>query len=209
LPGYLFNFVIKALQSQLPTLANLTRWGKSLTNKCPSCEQPQTNKHVLSNCSSPDALGRYTNRHDKILEIIASWFNSKIESGFEIFVDLPNSKFRQTADLFIGFRPDIVFVGKEKAYALELTVCHESNLIASKNYKLNKYRELKNARAELIKSHDISVSTCEVSVLGFLNIDYDILKVLGIASCDFNLRAELTKSVISETFKIIYLNRNN
>ncbi|MFI5407332.1 MAG: hypothetical protein ACHQ1D_12585, partial [Nitrososphaerales archaeon] len=56
LPGYLFNFVIKALQSQLPTLANMARWGKSSTNLCPICGQPQTNKHVLSNCSNPDAL---------------------------------------------------------------------------------------------------------------------------------------------------------
>src|SRR2546425_661504 len=77
LPGYLFNFVVKALQSQLPTLANLTRWGKSTTNKCPCCGQPQTNKHVLSNCSNPDVLLRYSNRHDKILEHIACWFSSK------------------------------------------------------------------------------------------------------------------------------------
>ena len=89
LPGYLFNFVVKALQSQLPTLANLARWGKSTTNKCPCSGQPQTNNHVLSNCSNPDVLLRYSNRHDKILEHIACWFSSKIGKEFEIFFDLP------------------------------------------------------------------------------------------------------------------------
>ena len=29
LPGYIFNFIRKATQSQLPTLSNLHRWGRS------------------------------------------------------------------------------------------------------------------------------------------------------------------------------------
>ena len=138
LPGFLFNFVFKALQSQLPTLANMLRWGKSSTNNCPLCEQPQTNKHVLSNCSNPDALNRYSYRHDKILSIIANWFNSKISKEYDLFVDLPNGSFKQCADRFVGLRPDIVFVNKSNAYVLELPVCHETNMLSSKNCKRNK-----------------------------------------------------------------------
>ena len=81
-------------------------------------------------------------------------------------------------------------------------------MISSKNYKLNKYKNLKNARAELIKNHDLCVMTCELSVLGFLSMDYNILKVLGIVNCDFCMRAELTKSVIFDSFNI-YIRRNN
>src|SRR5687768_13514896 len=51
LPGYLYNFVRKAMQQQLPTLANLKRWGRSPSNLCAMCCQIQSNKHVLSNCS--------------------------------------------------------------------------------------------------------------------------------------------------------------
>ena len=110
--------------------------------------------------------------------------------------------------IFIGFRPDIDFVDKRKAYVLELTICHEINMIPSENYKFSKYKNLKNARAELIKSHDLCVMTCELSVLGFLSMDYNILKVLGIVNCAFCMRAELTKSVISDSFNI-YIRRNN
>jgi hypothetical protein len=206
LPGFLFNFVYKALQSQLPTFANLVRWGKSVSNQCPICGQPQTNKHVLSNCSNPDALSRYSNRHDKVLSCIANWFSSKINNEFEMFVDLPN--FKQCSDLFVAFRPDIVFVGKQKAYVLELTVCHETNMISSKNYKLNKYKDLQNAKSEILRNHDITVMTCELSVLGFLHMNSDILKVLGILNSDVNFREELSKCAITESFNI-YIRRNN
>ena len=60
LPGFLFNFVRKAMQLQLPTLANLVRWGSASSNICPLCKNVQTNKHVLSNCNHPDVLKRYT-----------------------------------------------------------------------------------------------------------------------------------------------------
>jgi len=60
LPGPLFKFARKALQQQLPTAANLNRWGKSTSPLCPLCTAVQTNKHVLSNCSAPIALNRYS-----------------------------------------------------------------------------------------------------------------------------------------------------
>ena len=69
-------------------------------------------------------------------------------------------------------------------------------MTASKNYKLNKYKDLKTARSQLIKDHEIFVMSCELSVLGFLNMDCNILKVLGIVNCDFSFREELIKSVI-------------
>lgn len=87
-------------------------------------------------------------------------------------------------------------------------MCHETNMLSSKNYKLNKYKDLKNAKSELIKNHDVCVASCELSVLGFFNMDSVILNVLGIKECDFDLREELTKTVISESFNI-YIHRNN
>src|SRR5213080_846364 len=89
LPGFLFNFTRKAIQSQRPTLANLVRWGRASSNLCPLCSAIQSNKHVLSNCSHPDALERFTNRHNKILDLLAAWFIYKLDSKSTLFVDLP------------------------------------------------------------------------------------------------------------------------
>ena len=101
-----------------------------------------------------------------------------------------------------------MFVSNNKAFVLELTICHETNIISSKNYKLNKYNDLRNAKSELIKNHELCVMTCELTVLGFLNMDCSILNVLGIENCDCNFCEELTKAVITESFNV-YIRRNN
>src|ERR1700743_3048631 len=87
LPGFLFNFTRKAIQSQLPTLANLVRWGRASSNLCPLCGSVQTNKHVLSNCSHPSALTRFTNRHSRILVMLVDWLSSKFDNKSTLFVD--------------------------------------------------------------------------------------------------------------------------
>ena len=71
LPGFLLNIMRKAIQSQLPTLANLVRWGRASSNLCPLCGSVQTNKHVLSNCSHPSALTEFINRHKKNFAMLA------------------------------------------------------------------------------------------------------------------------------------------
>src|SRR5271163_3559757 len=42
----LFKFTRKALQQQLPTAANLVRWGRISDPLCKLCLNKQTNKHV-------------------------------------------------------------------------------------------------------------------------------------------------------------------
>src|ERR1700759_1924576 len=67
LPGFLFNFTRKAIQSQLPTLAKPSQVGRASSNLCIFGGCVQTNKHVLSNCNHPSALTRFTDQHNKIL----------------------------------------------------------------------------------------------------------------------------------------------
>ena len=88
LPEYVFNFVRKAMVSQLPTLHNLKLWNCSSANLCPSCGMDQTNKHVLSHCGSPAALAQYTDRHNKVLEIMAKWILTHIEGTKSHYCDL-------------------------------------------------------------------------------------------------------------------------
>ena len=206
LPGYLFNFVRKAMQSQLPTLGNLTRWGKAASNLCPLCGQIQSNKHVLSNCSNKNVLTRYVDRHNAVLKILATWFKSKLSAEFEIFVDLPNTEFKQTSDLFVSVRPDLVLINQKNVFVFELTVCHETNVIASRDSKIKKYENLDKLKSEFIKDHKLLLSTCELTVLGFLSFESEILDYLKL-STDSVLRYELTKTVVSSSFNI-YVNRN-
>jgi len=72
----IFKIVRKAKQQQLPTAVNLNRCSKPLDPSCPLCKHVQTNKHVLSNCSSGISLKRYGSRHDRVLEILAEWISS-------------------------------------------------------------------------------------------------------------------------------------
>ena len=101
----------------------------------------------------------------------------------------------------------MAFVSNHKVYVLELTVCHETNMINSRDYKLNKYKDLDKSKAEIIKTHDITVPTCEVSALGFLHLDMEAIKLIGISKCENNFRDELTSLVISDSFNI-YIKRN-
>ena len=93
--GSLHNFARKALQQQLPTLANLARWKKVFNSSCPLCNKgaPQTNKHVLSNCSSDVALNRYTQRHNAVLYAIAKWIHSIKSADQQLFADVISSNF--------------------------------------------------------------------------------------------------------------------
>ena len=138
----LFKFVRKALQQQLPTAANLHRWGKTTDPSCPLCQQYQTNKHVLSNCGSMIALERYKTRHDSILKILADWICKNLKTDCAVFVDLDDDKYKPLSDLFQSQRPDIAILGPSGIDTLELTVCHETNLSKSKLYKQTRYANL-------------------------------------------------------------------
>ena len=64
LPEASFKFVRKGVQQQLATASNLMKWGRTQSNLCLFCKIIQTNKHVLSNCSTEGSLARYTDRHN-------------------------------------------------------------------------------------------------------------------------------------------------
>jgi hypothetical protein len=69
------NFARKALIRCLPTRTNLLRWGRSITDGCPSCTAPETENHVLNNCPIAAQQGRYTWRHNAVLKHLLSIFS--------------------------------------------------------------------------------------------------------------------------------------
>ena len=183
----------------------MKRWGRSLCNLCTLCRCAQTNKHVLSNCSAPGPLSRYSNRHNNILAIITDYLTSILPSSHSLYVDLPNRK--PISTIFKTLRPDLVIYFNNKLFVFELTVCHETNFSAAKERKINKYQNLKNNLNFCFLNNDIDIATVEISTLGFvsgLNSFCDLLKFRPFPESILN---KITSTAIDHSKKI-YHNRN-
>ena len=138
-------------------------------SNCPLCNKPQTNEHVLSNCSSTIALERYTKRHNKVLEILINWIGSVLDSSFVLYADLVHPKAKPVIDIFNSIRPDIAVKTNDQIHTLELTVCHETNLVNSRIYKVNKYSHADKCKNSIISDCTVSTHTLEVTVMGFVD----------------------------------------
>ena len=65
------SFIIRSIYDQLPTANNLTKWNLSKDTKCALCNGNETLSHVLSGCKEALASGRYTWRHNQVLQKLA------------------------------------------------------------------------------------------------------------------------------------------
>jgi len=89
----------------------------------------------LSNCGPKSALTRYLDRHNKILELIVHWILTKLTNKAEVYCDLNIAGVKHISDLFNHVRPDLAIKRDKKIEILELTECHETNLLSSRDYK--------------------------------------------------------------------------
>ena len=119
----IFNFTHKALLQVLPTNSLLFLWKRATSSICTLCNgaASQTNKHVLSNYSSPAALLRYTRWHNAVLLVILEWLKGVIPGSARLYADLSDSPYLQVRDLFRSYRPDIAVVTVTNIFVLELT----------------------------------------------------------------------------------------
>ena len=62
------SFAVRSAIDYLPTFKNLKTWGKRNHTKCQLCGNHETLLHVLNNCSTSLNRGRYTWRHNSILQ---------------------------------------------------------------------------------------------------------------------------------------------
>ena len=206
LPDSTFKFVRKALQNQLATAANMQRWHRTLSNLCCLCKSIQTNKHVLSNCSFPGSLSRYTVRHNSILTIISDYLKATLPSSFTLYVDLPNNN--SISSLFDSLRPDLAIMSPKKITVLELTVCHETNFSPAKLRKIDKYKNLHHYLNPSFSNYVIKIFTLEVSVLGFISDPTPFLDDLKMKTIPPSILKNITLSAIEHS-KNIYYNRDN
>src|SRR5258708_21916691 len=178
-----------------------------LTDKLlPSCDLDQPNKHVLSNCNSPEALVRYTNRHNSILELVAKWIVQQLKTNHSLYCDVRVPGARQVCDLFNGPRPDLAIVTPSKIVIGELTVCHETNMQHSRDYKLQKYSNLEAATANEFRNRRVLVHTIEVSTLGFVVAEPNFFKNGGIPLFGPAMVMDLSRTAILIS-RSIYCNR--
>ena len=130
------NFARKALVRCLPTLSNLHRWGRSISNTCPSCHLLETEKHVLNNCSMAANEGRYTWRHNAVLKYLANSLQPLLSAAHTLYVDVPG--YCSPSVLFDSVRPDLVLRTNNNVTVIELTCCYEQNIEKSKKLKIGK-----------------------------------------------------------------------
>ena len=113
----------------------MVRWDLSSSADYSFCFSPESLVHVISGCKEYLNEGRFTWRHDSVLNFIAS--NLTCVKGSKVYVDLPGFI---TPSVITGdeLRPDLLLAIENKLYILELTVGFETNLKINSDRKLKK-----------------------------------------------------------------------
>jgi hypothetical protein len=149
LPPSLFKWGVRALLDVLPTGSNLFRWNKRGNKSCPHChERTDTLLHQLNNCEPMLRAGKYTWRHNSVLQYLAALVSPLLCNGFELFVDLPRHSRSYAdfpADIVVTLmKPDILVMNRatRTIHLVELTVPFEENLLSAAQRKHRKYLPL-------------------------------------------------------------------
>ena len=164
LPSNIFNFCRKALILALPNKSNLFRWKIITDNMCILCENIQTQLHVLLNCNK--CLVRYTWRHDSVLNSLVQQL-CQVKAAENIYCDCNKLGYKNTSQLFQSQRPDIAIIEKDVIVVIELTVCYETNSTKSREYKKNRYKDLKDQL--LVRAKNLKIYYLELTSLGFIS----------------------------------------
>ena len=164
LPDSIFNFCRKYIILALPTKCNLKIWNQCADNLCRLCnEKSETLHHIVSNCATAAKENRYTWRHNSVIYTIMAHLSALTSNGYSLYADIEG--YSNPASLFNAIRPDIVLIKDDVYHVIELTVCFETNLLSSHEYKCNKYKDITN---HVIKNNvTAKLYAIEFSCLGF------------------------------------------
>ena len=104
--SYMFNlkqgtlkFLLNAAIDTLPTAANLKRWKKSCSDLCKLCKRCQTTEHILSSCKVSLETGRYTWRHNCVINYIVN----SVDPKFTVYSDLPGHTAQVGAPFLLSY----------------------------------------------------------------------------------------------------------
>ena len=213
MPASQLSFVLRASCDSLPCPNTLVRWGYSLSKKCPLCNFPVCNvKHVLSCCSVALSDGRYTWRHNLVLEELVKFLKAFNPSG-SVFADLPGHRACESPAATIppkiiatSARLDIFIIYDNQAVIIELTVPwnSQSNIQKARSFKQNKdnYQLLVSDLSML--GYSVQLQTIEIGCLGHYTSEaYAALKSGAPNSKPADRRCALTraaKTAISSSY---------
>ena len=99
-------------------------------------------------------------------------------------------------------------MNRDSIHVLELTVCHETNMISSHDYKKSKYNDIAQHRSMLAGNRKIVPHFIEVSTLGFIANITDFTKAIQIPNMPDDLKRTIVIATLKSSFSI-YCNRNN
>jgi len=105
-------------------------------------------------------------------------------------------------------RTDIAILGESTVHTWELTVCHKTNFVASKAYKVKKYMNLQDKIVSVIGTRPVFSHTFEVSILEFVSDTKSFTSALGIPNLPIKLFNAITEQALRCSFSI-YCDRNN
>ena len=153
LPKGQLSFLLRAGSDTLPTPMNLHRWKFRVSQVCPLCRQPSpcTTAHILSGCPTALLDGRFTWRHDSVLNQLRNNLLLHLDCSWAIFINIPGLRASDAPPSTIPlnvvvtpYRPDLVAVKGQTLHLVELTVCGNTPnaMAAAHNRKANKLEYL-------------------------------------------------------------------
>ena len=210
MPPLRLSFVIRSLYDQLPSRDNLRKWGMVEDSRCVLYGEVQTLRHVLSSCKYALAEGRYTWRHNQVLQILVEAMESafsKANAGeyarskcktprrdllenandWTTAADIGGMKHYPQVIQKSGQRPDAVMASKktDTIIVAELTVPWEDRMEQSNVLKEDRYSEL---TMDLIdKGYRVHFFAIEVGSRGLVGrSSYTFLREIGLPGRERN-----------------------
>ena len=158
LPRNILAFAARLATDSLPSPSNLKKWGERVISTYPLCLCP---KRILAHIINfwPVSLnqGRYTRRHDNVLNHIYNKVKAKATTDIEMYSDLPGKRINNSTipqDIIVtnglGSNPDLFIIsGNTMNIAVfELTYPLNRNLHKVHSYKIDKYPDLYRYRSK-------------------------------------------------------------
>ena len=197
----IFNFTLKYLNNTLATRKNLSKWSIAQSSACSFCLQSETLQHIVSSCKLYLEHGRYTWRHDSVLNFIAKTFSTLPDCS--LYADLPTFL---SPSLITGnsLRPDLILITKNKVlYILELTIGFETNIKINSERKASKYYPLQQTlHPNYNHIRFINLSLGALGTIGSSSESFiDLLKSL---SFDDKLQKHILSKLINITIRCTY-----
>ena len=165
------KFLANAHIDTLPTAANLKRWKKSSSDKCKLCKGRQTTAHCLNICKVAMDTGRWTWRHNNIVNYVV---NSLDITKYTVFSDIegheaPGGGTVPPEIIVTNLKPDITIWDKvnNRFNIFELTVPLDVNISQRNIDKTNKYAHFS---TDITHIHT-TVTAFEISSTGNVSAD--------------------------------------